>query len=307
MPFCSNCGQELESNVKFCSGCGKPYNSASAENQGQRKMVFDGEIHKCPQCGEVLNSFVAQCPACGLELRGTKVSGPIISFVEKIEATNSEAEQILLIRNFPIPNNKEAVLEFMILTSTNILGNVSTALCKAWSVKFEQSYQKAKILLSGDDLAEITTLYDETVKKIRANDIARGTMATGKAIGVVFSTVVISLKYIFKKIPLVLEFVIRNILAVLSVFAYFKAIQIDRLGENGVGYELLGGILSIVSALLLLRKNVNYFEILFVGCCGGLHFYLATFLENGAGLQLLGTITLVLVLFAFIKKVMSSN
>lgn len=27
MPFCSNCGKEIENNAKFCSGCGSPQNA----------------------------------------------------------------------------------------------------------------------------------------------------------------------------------------------------------------------------------------------------------------------------------------
>ena len=56
MAFCINCGQELAEGAKFCANCGK---AVTGENTtSQRKTVYEGNLHKCPNCGEVLNSFV---------------------------------------------------------------------------------------------------------------------------------------------------------------------------------------------------------------------------------------------------------
>ena len=89
MAFCSNCGQELADGAKFCSGCGKSVaESATLQpiaNLNQRKIAYDGEIHKCPSCGEVLNSFTSNCPACGYELRETKVTNSVQELVRKLE------------------------------------------------------------------------------------------------------------------------------------------------------------------------------------------------------------------------------
>ena len=42
-----------------------------------------------------------------------------------------------MIRNFPIPNAKEDIIEFMILASSNILGEDERDIYVAWIVKFE--------------------------------------------------------------------------------------------------------------------------------------------------------------------------
>ena len=47
MAFCSNCGERIEEGANFCNKCGKPVN----ENNSSRKVTYEGEIHKCPNCG----------------------------------------------------------------------------------------------------------------------------------------------------------------------------------------------------------------------------------------------------------------
>lgn len=166
MPFCSNCGQKLENNAKFCYVCGSA-NKGYTENQSRRKTVFDGEIHKCPQCGEVLSSFSINCPSCGFELRGVKSANSIQEFTSKLENAKTEEQRVLLIRNFPIPNTKEDILEFMILASTNIIGEHQKTISDAWTAKFEQSFKKAQLVFSNDnDFSKIESIYDHTYKQI---------------------------------------------------------------------------------------------------------------------------------------------
>ncbi len=82
MPYCTNCGKQLNYNDRFCSGCG----SAVEQNQENtnRKTVYEGEIHKCPNCGEVINSFVSICPVCGFELNSRRVSTILQDFIKEI-------------------------------------------------------------------------------------------------------------------------------------------------------------------------------------------------------------------------------
>ena len=85
MAFCSNCGHQLADGVNFCSACGNKVEVSHAAQDIQRKTVYEGEIHKCPQCGEVIHSFVSICPACGLELSGKNDSESFLSFIEKVD------------------------------------------------------------------------------------------------------------------------------------------------------------------------------------------------------------------------------
>ena len=117
MSFCSNCGKKLHEGVKFCSECGAKV--TEPENSEQGKKIFEGEIHKCPCCGEILDSFIARCPACGYELRGKKSSNSVKEFAMKLAATEMDSAKVVLIQNLPIPNTKEDIFEFMILAASN--------------------------------------------------------------------------------------------------------------------------------------------------------------------------------------------
>mgnify|MGYP003436194760 FL=1 len=161
MPFCTNCGSRINDGSKFCSECGASISTPNRENT-TRKSVFDGEIHKCPSCGEVLNSFVAVCPSCGYEIRGKAATNSVQQFYWELNKTTSVEQKDLMIRNFPIPNTKEDILEFLILASSNIIGEDEKDIFEAWTAKFEQGYQKALLLFGQDtDFSRIQQIYDE--------------------------------------------------------------------------------------------------------------------------------------------------
>ena len=179
MAYCKECGHQLDENAKFCSECG-----AKVAEKEQRKIEYDGKVHKCPNCGEVLQSFLPICPSCGYELRDTRVSNSLQEFTTKLEQIEAEREtkkqgflnsnqntltktdeqKISLIKSFSIPNTKEDIFEFMILASSNINtkwwleGNTDTvaqeAESSAWLAKFEQAYQKAEIQFEDDPAFE---------------------------------------------------------------------------------------------------------------------------------------------------------
>lgn len=197
MAFCCNCGKELIDGAKFCFECGSPISNSDS----QRKTVYDGEIHKCPNCGEVLESFTPICPACGLELRDIAPIGSVKELELKLWAIEAKREnrktnrlkdrlygqelseidnqKISLIRSFSVPNTKEDIWEFLILAKSNIdvslfdvvnhgKHDARIEVSKAWKAKFEQTYNKAKLTF-GDDPAfvNIQKIYDKMNKEIR--------------------------------------------------------------------------------------------------------------------------------------------
>lgn len=170
MAYCTNCGHQLVDGAKFCLECGTPIANVKASEQPKRKTMFDGEIHKCPQCGEVLQAFAAVCPACGYEIRGTSASGSVKEFAAKINAVSSEKEKAEIIRNYPVSNTKEDIFEFMIVASTNIEENPNREVVDAWLVKIEQCYQKAKLAFGTDsDFVKIQSIYEKTQTTIKKN------------------------------------------------------------------------------------------------------------------------------------------
>ena len=142
MGFCINCGHALAEVAQFCSGCGVAIGEAHTESE-QRKSVYDGELHKCPNCAEMLNSFMSSCPSCGYELRGSKSKSRVDELATKLELAESAEQKISIIRNFYIPNTKEDIYEFVILATSNM--NSYNYDYEAWDVKLQQAYQKATL------------------------------------------------------------------------------------------------------------------------------------------------------------------
>lgn len=175
--YCSKCGNEIESDDEFCSKCGnavrKKFNSGF-EDVSTRKETFDGEIRKCPNCGEVLKSFTPNCPSCGYELRNLQTTNYILDFSRKIETASTVKQKDDLIRHFVMPNTKEDIYEFMILAATNLeAGGDNT---DAWLIKLEQAHEKAKFMFGeSSDIKYIDKIYYNAInnyKKIKRNDKA---------------------------------------------------------------------------------------------------------------------------------------
>lgn len=203
MAYCMNCGQQLPEGAKFCSSCGTATGEVKTET-AQRKTVYDGELHKCPNCGELINAFVTICPACNYELRGAKASSIVKEFADKLEQiertreaqkshsfigklygsdgqlNKTDEQKISLIRSFLIPNTKEDIFEFMILAASNIdlklygLGDEGVitasqrAVSDAWLAKFEQAYEKASFAFStSSDFLSIKDIHDKKIKQLK--------------------------------------------------------------------------------------------------------------------------------------------
>lgn len=82
MTFCINCGQEIAEDAKFCAYCGKTTDNNTSRSQ--RRTIYDGEIHKCPNCGEVSGAFVVNCHSCGCEIRGNNTSNSAREFAIRL-------------------------------------------------------------------------------------------------------------------------------------------------------------------------------------------------------------------------------
>lgn len=205
MAFCTECGHQLAYGAKFCYECGAKVDVSFSPQIEVRKTVYDGELYRCPNCGDILDAYESVCEACGYERRGVKVTRSVQELsnkLEEIEAlrlnpktkrifkqtinqnqlSKTDNQKINLIQNFPIPNSREDIIEFAVLAISNVDPDVfnvlhnndsnnkssQQALSNAWLSKFEQAYQKGCIMFGeSPELERIHSLYVAKKKSIR--------------------------------------------------------------------------------------------------------------------------------------------
>lgn len=212
MSYCTNCGQQLHEGNDFCPNCGKEVKDQVKNAFDSCNYSYNGELHKCPNCGESLASFTIKCPSCGYELRGAKVSSSIQQFTCSLEHAENNEQRANLIRSFPIPNTKEDIFEYIILASTNIVGEPHAVVFDAWVTKFEQCYHKAKYTLIDDpDFEKIKNVYEKTSKDIAIERAKHGMRS--------FKNLV---KKYFSIMPSPVFGIIVILLVILSVIRLFK-------------------------------------------------------------------------------------
>lgn len=201
MPYCSKCGKQISESAKFCTSCGAPVKPV--DDNTKRQSVYEGKIHKCPNCGQVVEAFQDDCPACGYQFRDTTVTSSVKELVDKLQEIENEpkshsfsqlfsgdglswktSKQVALINNYPIPNTYEDIWEFLILSSSRIkndnIAAVSTpdsrALTDAWKAKFDQAYHKAILVIDApEDIQRIKDLYSKTQTETVKNQRKRMT------------------------------------------------------------------------------------------------------------------------------------
>lgn len=200
--FCPYCGTKLDPGANFCKSCGASVAQTGSGRETphgrptQRETVYEGYIHKCPNCGEVLESFTTNCPACGHEVRNAKTADSVRKFaaeLAKIETKRlftkqKQQEKANMIINYSLPNTKEDIREFMLLASSNIDTNreLNDIVTSAWISKLDQVYQKAVISMSGDeDFKQIEEIYLKKQREIKAKKL-RWFLGISIALGIYF-------------------------------------------------------------------------------------------------------------------------
>lgn len=175
--------QEFVGTVLKCPNFGEIIVPSSQSDSAERKTQYNGTIHKCPNCGETIDAFVINCPSCGHELRDSTATNSVQRLYWELNRATTTEQKVLMIRNYPIPNAKEDIIEFMIQASTNIKGESDKTIFEAWVAKYEQAYQKAKIALQSDPaFSQIEELYEKTEKTIAKGKITHTTASAGNLV-----------------------------------------------------------------------------------------------------------------------------
>lgn len=278
MAFCTNCGSKLSEGAKFCSECGATVDFSCKDKQNTRTTIFEGEIHKCPSCGEVLNSFVSNCPSCGYEIRGKQATYSVQQLYRELNKAASIQQKDLMIRNFPIPNAKEDIIEFLVLASSNILGEDDKDIFEAWVAKFEQGYQKALLLFGKEtDFAKVQHIYDDFHRNADNEKSAKINKAAADTI-------------------------IRNIVVCIGVVLMIVSVVIDSSGGNSSLIELVSGIALIASAASLAKRGASMIDFAIGAASGVIIIGLSFLLKNGSMGELLGGIVLIIIAINYFKS-----
>lgn len=286
MSFCSNCGKELNNGAKFCSECGMPTTQPNASS-AQRKLVYDGEVHKCPNCGEVLESFMSVCPSCGYEIRGAKSNHSLHELSLMLSRLEDDNQKVTLIKSYPIPNTKEDVIEFMLMATTNFSAgqdehnaHVNKDILNAWITKINQSYQKAELLFGeNQDFFKIQEIYEKVYSQIKEMKRKR-------------------------KLSLTVGVLLRTIGLWVGLLLFIVASLVDEYYNPNVSVMFLGGaVVMIAGACMVGRKSDGFLDGAVGVACGLSAVLLGLFSDiySQSILGLTGGITLIIVVIRLIQ------
>lgn len=184
---CPACGAEVQAMTAICSSCGHEFSGVQANNAVQaffeKLDAVSQSVFEAEAAAEVAKATKKPTGgAIGALLGLDDMAMPTIK-----ETSAGAKRQIAMIESFPIPNAKEAVIEFVLLASSRYKGakkplpeflsgvnlmrggtnqKEEYELDNAWKTKCEQAYTKAKMTFGSDQnaIAEIEKLLKQ--KKI---------------------------------------------------------------------------------------------------------------------------------------------
>lgn len=163
---------------------------AKAAQKSAPKSDKFGDVRKCPACGAMVESFQTRCPECGHEFSNIEANSTTQKLVVELERCNEQYQstglfgsiarsfgtdtnttrKIEIIRNFPVPNTKEDLIEMLTLAHANSKFSRDDSasiqnIAKTWKVKEKQIRDKADIVLKDDpDYTALVTSWDKKKK-----------------------------------------------------------------------------------------------------------------------------------------------
>lgn len=146
-----------------------------------------GDVRKCPACCAIVPSMAAKCPECGYEFTNVEANSSTRLLMQKIDEIQAQYAELTanvdnkdestirtrgyqvkrqlndrtaqLIQNFPIPNTREDLIEFLTLCIGNskadsIMLDGNDPVTPAWRKKLQQVIAKVKVALPNDQQAQ---------------------------------------------------------------------------------------------------------------------------------------------------------
>lgn len=116
-----------------------------------------GNIQTCPACGSTAKVFSSSCDSCGHEFRLDSLNSLTKNIMDDVNSLNK-------ISNTPIPLNKEAIVEFVSFSISNVKNKgLSLDIRWAWHAKMEESFLKAEEVLGINEYEKFKLKYEEKI------------------------------------------------------------------------------------------------------------------------------------------------
>ena len=131
-----------------------------------------GDVKKCPSCGATVQSTQIRCPECGYEFENIEANSSISKLFEMLNDVDrtsflgikSTSQKKSIIQNFPVPNAKADIIEFIIALQSKAK-NSKDSLTGSYFIKYEECLNKAKILFPDDPMIQPLFNNYENIKK----------------------------------------------------------------------------------------------------------------------------------------------
>ena len=149
--------------------CDQAVESAAAKKRGKT----------CPQCGASVQSMQLTCPECGFEFNNKEANASARELMKLLNSAKDNEKKIEIISNYPIPNTRENLAEFVALCIGNcqisftdlfgeFLGVDKADICIAWRKLSQQVVTKANLMLKDDPsiMEQVKKLEKISSKKI---------------------------------------------------------------------------------------------------------------------------------------------